>query len=318
MAISNNSKIIALIGQTASGKSALASDLAREYGLDIFCLDSLSIYKDINIFSAKPSAEIRREIVHFGLDMLEIEQKCNAKIFFDLLQNALAVENRGLIIVGGSSFFLKSIINGLSIMPNLTEEKSAKMKEALKNIDPFELLKQIEPDTKINRNDHFRIHKSLEIYFATNLAPSAYFRAFPPVPLLISLGRKIDIYNLKLDKEKLKNNIKKRLEHMLEMGAICEIEDILKAMSKDDLALLREDYDAFFAKFPALKSIGAREAISFLQGKIDLQELKDQIFYHTCQLAKRQGTFNRTQFQNVTSGSAKELKLAISRGLKSI
>jgi tRNA dimethylallyltransferase len=110
-------KEIALIGPTACGKSALAIEIAKECNAFILSLDSLGIYKEIDIASAKPSKKEREEIRHFGIDVLYPNEYFNVAMFFDLYKNAkkeALTKGKNLIITGGSGFYLKAMIEGLS------------------------------------------------------------------------------------------------------------------------------------------------------------------------------------------------------------
>ena len=118
-------QIFALIGASGSGKSALGLELATRYNGEIFSLDSLSIYRHIDIASAKPSQEERARIVHYGIDELEPSEPCSVMNFWQSLESALAQARskgkKSFFIVGGSSFYLKSMIEGLSPMPTLPQ-----------------------------------------------------------------------------------------------------------------------------------------------------------------------------------------------------
>ncbi|WQX04416.1 tRNA (adenosine(37)-N6)-dimethylallyltransferase MiaA [Helicobacter pylori] len=293
---------MALLGPSGSGKSALSIELAQELDAEIFSLDSLSIYKDINIASAKPSLKERKNIKHYALDHLNIDEKNNAQLFKTLLEDAMRVSSKEvLLIVGGSSFYLKSILEGLSDTPKISSEEVVKIEREISTLaDPYAFLKSIDPTIafKIHPNDTYRIHKVLEIFYATHIPPSEYFKANPKKPF----EHAISLFALSMEKSALHNNIKQRTKSMLHSGIIEEIK-------------------ALYAKYPKdsqpFKAIGVKESVLFLEKRLTLKELEEAIISNTIKLAKRQNTFNKTQFNNLYAGSVEEVRHAILKHSKS-
>lgn len=290
----SNKRIIAIIGPTASGKSDLALGLARKFGGEILSIDSLAIYKGFDIFSNKPPLSVRQEIIHHGISILEPYEHANAKLFSEILESKCKSDNRDerpLFIVGGSSFYLKSIIDGLSEMPKLSLDQKMALDSKIKSLQsPFEVLKRIDPSSKINSADTFRIYKALELYFSTGLTQSEYFarhkrRAFP---------HKIEIYNIAVSRDQLKSIIAKRTKNMLDSGAVREVQEAY------------EKY-ANLKSYQCARAIGVKDAIEFIEKKINPEQLENQINKNTLLLAKRQITFNTTQFKNVFSADPKTL-----------
>ncbi|RVZ62383.1 tRNA (adenosine(37)-N6)-dimethylallyltransferase MiaA [Helicobacter pylori] len=293
---------MALLGPSGSGKSALSIELAQELDAEIFSLDSLSIYKDINIASAKPSLKERKNIKHYALDHLNIDEKNNAQLFKTLLEDAMKISQKKiLLIVGGSSFYLKSILEGLSDTPKISGEEVVKIERKIATLsNPYMFLKSIDPNMafKIHPNDTYRIHKALEIFYLTGTPPSEYFKANPKKPF----EHAISLFALSVEKNTLHNNIKQRTKNMLHSGLVEEIK-------------------ALYAKYPKdsqpFKAIGVKESILFLEKRLTLKELEETIISNTMKLAKRQNTFNKTQFNNLCTGSVKEVRHAILKHSKS-
>lgn len=297
----SNPTIPAIIGTTASGKSALALKLARKFGLCIFSLDSISVYKGIDIASAKPSVADLREIRHYGIDLLAPSEKCNAGVFLKLLGEISKNEIQKLLIVGGTSFYLKSIIDGLSVAPKSSDiVESFVAKIAQNRQKAHKLLHQIDSDfaTKISPNDSFRIAKGLQIYFLTHQRPSAFFAQNPRQRLPFN----IKIFELIKAREILRNDIKIRTERMFECGLVDEVRN------------LRQN----FPHSQALKAIGIKEIIAFLEGESSLDEAKEAIIKNTLALAKRQRTFNRTQFPQILRLEENALESALVRFYESM
>lgn len=288
-------KEIAIIGPTASGKSDLALDLAKKMDAYILSIDSLSIYKEIDIIAAKPSQKELAQIPHFGIDYLKPNAYFSVNTFIKLYQEAhqkCKKEKKDLIIVGGTSFYLKSLMDGLSELPKYTPHVLANVQKALLDLPKaYSLLSSMDPQSMqgIQANDKYRIEKMLLIYEASGLTPSAWFALHPPKPLIQDL----DIYNIEISRDLLRQRIGIRTQKMLQMGAI------------DEVALLEQKY----TRTPnAMKSIGIVEILEYLDGKVSYDVMAQNITTHTAQLAKRQQTFNKTQFQNITSAPLEELK----------
>ncbi|GAA8504096.1 tRNA (adenosine(37)-N6)-dimethylallyltransferase MiaA [Helicobacter pylori] len=271
---------------------------------EIFSLDSLSIYKDINIASAKPSLKERKNIKHYALDHLNIDEKNNAQLFKALLEDAMRVSSKEvLLIVGGSSFYLKSILEGLSSMPKISGEEVVKIEREISTLaDPYAFLKSIDPTSafKIHPNDTYRIHKALEIFYSTHTPPSEYFKANPKKPF--EHEHAISLFALHIEKSALHNNIKQRTKNMLDCGLIEEIKALYTKYPKDS---------------QPFKAIGVKESILFLEKQLTLKELEEAIISNTLKLAKRQNTFNKTQFNNLYAGSVGEIRHAILKHSKS-
>ncbi|EJB33022.1 tRNA dimethylallyltransferase [Helicobacter pylori NQ4053] len=269
---------------------------------EIFSLDSLSIYKDINIASAKPSLKERKNIKHYALDYLNIDEKNNAILFKTLLEDAIRVSSKEiLLIVGGSSFYLKSILEGLSSMPKLSNEEIVKIEREIATLsNPYTFLKSIDPNMafKIHPNDTYRIHKALEIFYATHTPPSEYFKANPKKPF----EHAISLFALSMEKNALHSNIKQRTKNMLDCGLIEEIKALYIKYPKDS---------------QPFKAIGVKESVLFLEKRLTLKELEEAIVSNTMKLAKRQNTFNKTQFNNLYMGGVGEIRHAILKHSKS-
>lgn len=296
-------KQLAIIGSTASGKSDLALSLALKHNAFILSIDSLSIYKQIDIASAKPSKTELSMIEHFGIDRLTPDENASVFTFIDeyrRIYDQAARENKNIIIVGGSSFYLKSMIEGLSKIPEFSAETRAKAKEMLLDLDTcHRLLSDIDPRSmqKIASSDRYRIEKMLLIYLESAIAPSEWFEAHPPQPII----SECPVFNLQIDRERLRERIAIRTDTMISTGLI------------DEVAFLEQLY----GRAPnSMKAIGIIETLEYLDGKITKDELATLISTHTAQLAKRQQTFNAHQFDLSVSGSVDELYSAANEILK--
>lgn len=287
-------KQLAIIGSTASGKSDLALTLAQKHNALILSIDSLSIYRQIDIASAKPSAAELSLVPHFGINRLRPDETASVMTFIDeyrAIQTSAEHEKKNIIIVGGSSFYLKSMLEGLSLIPEYSEQTLAQAKSMLQ--DPSRchaILSSVDPVlmTKIAPSDRYRIEKMLLIYLETDTAPSQWFESHPPSPIITDCP----VLDLQIDRALLRERIGRRTAKMIAEGIIDEVAELERC----------------YGRAPnSMKAIGIIEVLAYLDGKISKQEMETLIFTHTAQLAKRQQTFNTHQFDRYASGSADEL-----------
>jgi tRNA dimethylallyltransferase len=274
-------KEIAIIGSTASGKTALSLDIASKTNSIILSLDSLCVYKDIEIVSAKPTLKERGDIVHFGIDEVYPNDEFDVIKFIDLYKKTkeYAIENnKNLIIVGGTGFYLKALIDGLS------QGVDSKITLDIPTNEAYDFLDSIDSKymQKIEKNDRYRIEKAYAIYKQTGLSPSVYFEQNPKIPV----AKDLKIFEILWDKEELKKRIAQRTKIMINSGLI------------DEIIFLEKTY----TRAPnCMSSIGIVETLEYLDGKLTKQELEEKISLNTAKLAKRQNTFNKSQFLNKTS-----------------
>lgn len=285
-------KITAIIGPTASGKTPLALHLAEFLPCVILSLDSLCVYNKINIASAKPSEEELAQVPHFGINIVEPNEDFSVSDFVDEYYRALdfcAKNQKELLIVGGSGFYLKSLLDGISPHPKVPQNIKNQAK-ITPNERKFELLQKIDPKlaTKISPQDSYRLIRAFEIYYTTKMPPSEYFAANPPKPIL----KKCELYEISMSKEELQKRIAVRTLEMIKAGLVAEVS-----------GLLRE----YGVERQWIKSIGIAETADYLDRKLTMPELQAQICTHTIQLAKRQCTFNRTQFKEHFCASSDEI-----------
>ena len=264
---------LAIIGTTASGKSDLAIKVAREFNAVILSLDSLCLYKEIDIASAKPNKDELELVSHFGVDLVMPDMDFCVGDFIDEYKKAklYAQQNNSmLIITGGSGFYLKSMLSGLS-------PKIEPLKIKISDDEIWDLAVEIDKEfcAKFSKNDKFRLHKWYQIYTQTNEIPTQWLQLNTGEPMI----KNLTIYELVWDKFELIERIKTRTKNMLENGLI------------DEARYLFGRYDS---ALKPLNSIGLKEAKDYLDGKINLNELNDWITIHTTQLAKRQRTFNKS------------------------
>lgn len=280
-------KEIAIIGSTASGKTALSLEIALKTNSIILSLDSLCVYKEIEIASAKPSLKERGNIIHFGIDEVYPNEEFDVIKFIELYKKAkdYAIKNdKNLIIVGGTGFYLKALIDGLSL------GIKTKIKLDITQQEAYDLLYSIDKKymKRIEKNDRYRIEKAYAIYKQTGLSPTSYFENNPK----IVIAKDLKIFEILWNKEELKNRISQRTKIMINSGLI------------DEIIFLEKKYN----RSPnCMASIGIIETLEYLDGKLSKAELEEKISLNTTKLAKRQNTFNKGQFLDKTSNIIENL-----------
>jgi len=276
-------KQIAILGPTASGKTDLAIELAHKVNANILSLDSLSIYKEVDIVSAKPTKEEQEGIPHFGIDVLQVDEYFSAATFFDVYHEAKKESEKAgkhLIIVGGTSFYLKAMMEGLSPKPNVMAETKQQITNLLENLScAYEKIASTDPNyaNKIKPTDRYRIEKWYEIYLETGLPATTYYENEKRAPVLEDIA----LFEIDVPRETLRERISHRTQRMIDQGLI------------DEVFMLEKKYTR---KPNPMKAIGIIETLKYLDGQLSLADLHKQISVHTAQLAKRQSTFNTSQF----------------------
>ena len=296
-------KQIAIIGPTASGKSDLAIAMALKYNAYILSIDSLSIYKEIDIASAKPSEDELAQVKHFGVNEIFLDSHFDVAIFVELYKKvAKEAQQKGknLIIVGGTSFYLKSLTTGLSELPHYSDNTKLKVTEMLRDLPRAYTYLQDKDAAymkHIKASDAYRVEKMLLLVIESGMSPTAWFKAYPPKPTIPHL----DIFNIEVERSVLRERIDLRTTKMLEMGIV------------DEIAQLELKYGR---NHNAMRAIGIIEVLEYLDGYVTQKKMLEDISTHTAQLAKRQQTFNRTQFTSSISASLQELPQLITASFK--
>ncbi|MEC9392839.1 MAG: tRNA (adenosine(37)-N6)-dimethylallyltransferase MiaA [Pseudomonadota bacterium] len=277
-------KIILISGSTASGKSDFAMKIAKNVGGEIINADSIQIYKDLNILTARPNIKKEDPSHHMygflnGDDVWSVGDWIKeAKKISDEILNRKMIP----IIVGGTGLYFKAITDGLSpipdIDPKIRKELIADLKkDGLKKL--YSELNKIDPAAGkiINQNDQQRILRALEVYNGTNKKIS-YFWDIKRVKLFNNPFEKVTIT---LPREDLYKKCDVRCEEMMRCGAIEEVEELLKK--------------GYNINAPIMNAIGVNEITEFLNNNIDFTEALDLIKYRTHQYAKRQTTWTKHQ-----------------------
>ena len=279
------SKVISLMGPTASGKTDLAICLKKKFNIEIVSVDSVMFYKEFNIGSAKPDKETLIKFPHRMIDILEPYQKYSvAKFYDDLLLQINDIHSAGKtpLLVGGSMMYFKIFfLGGLSDLKNVTIEVKDHVAEMLEDnglLYLYNYLKKIDHISakKIHFNDKYRILRLLEIYFSNNKKPSDILKKYSSN---VQNFNNLNLSIIPIERKVLHANIEERLNNMLEKGFIVEVEKLKDKYSDSIL--------------PAMSTIGYKQANDYLAGEINYSGMIENILAATRQLAKRQITWLR-------------------------
>jgi len=277
-------KIILLSGPTATGKSSLASKLAEKIDGEIINADSIQLYRDLFILTARPNIE-KEKIKHHCYGILEGDINWSVGNWIDAINEILKeVINRKKvpIVVGGTGFYFKAITDGLSPIPDIDKSIRLKIENELEKNGLEELQKRLaivdpKASEKINPNDKQRIIRALEVYEGTNKRISEFW---------LMKREKIINYesiNFKIDADRkwIYKNCDLRVDYMFENGVIEEVRHLLnKNYSKTS---------------PIMKAIGVDEITLFLNNDITIDRASELIKFKTHQYAKRQITWINNQ-----------------------
>lgn len=274
-------KVVFVAGPTASGKSNLALDLAAKTNGFILNADSVQMYKHLDIGSAKATKEERARVPHFLLDVLEPDQDFTAGDFRRHTLETLKNEKGPAFVVGGSGFYLQALEKGLFQAPKGKPETRAKWEKFLEENGEIALREELvkkDPEwgKKLNVRDHYRVVRALIIIDESGRKVSEMWEEFqknaPPFPYpLMKVA-------LKIPRDVLRGRVRERAMQMLKQGWLEEVEQLLQKG---------------FRETAALKSVGYRECVQYLEQKLNKEELLEQIEISTMQLAKKQMTWLR-------------------------
>jgi tRNA dimethylallyltransferase len=275
--------LIAVVGPTASGKSALAQELARRCDGEIINTDSMQVYRHFDIGTAKPPPEARARVPHHLIDVVAPEEGYSAgRYVADALAvlRDLAERGRTPVLCGGTGLYFRALLSGLAPIPPVPGAVQAEVEAELAaggSAAAHAELARVDPETAagVHPNDPVRIARALAVYRATGRPISAYRRERPfrlPPARVLSLG-------LRWEREALYARIDRRVEEMLAQGWIEEVRGILAL-----------GYDA---RVRPMQAIGYREIAAYLRDGGGQEALAQAIATRTRQYAKRQMTWFR-------------------------
>ena len=277
------SKIILIYGPTASGKSSFAIKLAKKIKGEIINADSMQVYKELRILSARPSQKDYQKIKHHLYGFQSVKKKFSTGDWLKLANNKIQEvkkRNKTPILVGGTGLYFKALTDGLANIPNIPFKTREKIRSLYKKIGSknfFKRLKMLDPLVKnyINPADTQRSIRAYEVKLHTNKSIYDWFKKTK------SNFKENEFYKIYIDlaRDDLLNRISIRAKKMIENGGIQEVRNFIKLRVKKDKT--------------ACKAIGIGEVQEYLNKKIEIEQLIDKISIKTRQYAKRQTTWGR-------------------------
>lgn len=275
-------RVLFLVGSTASGKSQVALELAEKHNGVIVNCDSIQVYKELSIGAAKPSLEDFKRVPHFLYDFISYPHKYTAGDFtrdFSTTIEQIKNDYSFAIVVGGTGFYFQAIEKGMFEAGKADPLIMEKIKLELTESDGperlyAELLKVDSESAKvIHFNDHYRLQRALGVWRTLGKSMSQLRSEMEQKAFQYPLQK----FGIKIEKSELEKRIRQRAEIMLKSGLIEEVKELLKKN---------------YLTWAPLQSVGYRETIDFLQGRMaNKNELIEAITISTRQLAKRQRTW---------------------------
>jgi tRNA dimethylallyltransferase len=278
---------LVLSGPTGSGKSALAVELAERLGAEVVSMDSMALYRGMDVGTAKPDAEQRRRVPHHLIDVLDPWESASVAWWLGRAAECVRdIEARGkrALVVGGTPLYLKALLHGLFDGPPADAELRRRLTEEAERLGSAALharLAEVDPASaaRLHPNDARRIIRALEVWQLTGRPLSAWQTQWPVPSTQYSVLSTQYVLWLDLPREELYARIDARVLQMIEAGLL----DEAAALRRLPRPLSRE----------AAQAVGYREAFAHLDGRVTREETVRLIQLHSRRLAKRQLTWFR-------------------------
>lgn len=273
--------VIVICGPTASGKTALSIELAKKINGEIVSADSMQIYKDMDIGSAKVTKDEMAGIKHYLIDIVSPDERYSVADYKKAAKAAIKEileKSKIPIIVGGTGLYVDSLIyeieyNNIKIDEEYRQLlKSIKENEGLEKL--YEMAQEIDPEAmkKISKNDYKRISRVLEIYHETGKTKTQQ----EAESRLKEIPYNYKVFAIDYERKKLYDRINKRVDIMIENGLIKEVQNLLNK----------------YEEFPtAMQGLGYKEVKQYLENQISKEEMIEKIKQESRRYAKRQITW---------------------------
>ncbi len=281
----SQNKVIIVAGPTASGKSALAIDIALALDGVVINADSMQVYKDMPIISAAPSKEDKQKVEHRLFEIYDPSFHGNVVDWCERAVHEIKSvwkENKIPVVVGGTGLYIENLIKGTTPIPQTSAGVRQEVQEFINQKGLEALWQKVwqvdqQSASRIKPNDVTRLKRALEVYLDTQIPLSEWHRK----PLVRQL-KEAQFFVVKIcpSVEELDARCYNRFDKMIEKGAIEEVRILGERKLSPDL--------------PAMKALGVPELMAYVNGKISIHEAAQQAKLHTRQYAKRQ----RTWFKN--------------------
>ena len=297
------SKIILISGPTASGKSKAALKIAKKLNGEIINADSMQVYKELNILTARPSKTDLNKIDHHLYGFRSVKKEFSSGEWLKLAKKNIKKirdKNKIPVLVGGTGLYFKALTDGLVKIPKIPipiRNKIRRMQNKLGQKKFYLKLLKIDPLVK-NKIDLSDVQRSIRAYEVISFTKKSVFDWYTKTQPSFKKNQFIKIY-IDYPKDELINKISKRVDQMMKDGAIKEVKDFLKLNLKSDSNIF--------------KVIGIREIKEFIDKKTSMHDLKLNIVIKTRQYAKRQRTWSRGQMSDWQKFDAEALSKFIKK-----
>ncbi|MCK4425483.1 MAG: tRNA (adenosine(37)-N6)-dimethylallyltransferase MiaA [Deltaproteobacteria bacterium] len=276
--------LVALVGPTAVGKTALSLRLAKEICAEIISVDSVQVFRGLDIGTAKPSLEEQQQVPHHLIDVADPDEPFDVADFVHKalgIIRSMTLRGKVPLLVGGSGLYLRSLLEGLAPCPG----HDPMVREMLRKISAnqgkralHDLLAGADPEaaSRLHPNDTFRVIRALEVYHQTGEPMSMWHRRHKSTS-----GQRLPCTKIGLvrPRKELYERIDSRVDHMLDAGFLEEVKFLLDK--------------GYSHHLKPLQSLGYRHIIPFLKGKVSFDEAVSQLRRDTRHYAKRQLTWFR-------------------------
>ncbi len=277
------SKIILISGPTASGKSSLAIKIAKKIDGEIINADSMQVYKQLKILSARPDQKKYQKIKHHLYGFHDVTKNFSTGNWLKLVERKIKdvqKRKRTPILVGGTGLYFKALINGLVKIPNISVKSRNQIRNMQKKVGQkkfYKKLLKLDPSLKgkISPTD---TQRSIRAYEVKKFTKKSLYEWFKNTKSNFSDGDFFKVY-IDYPRQELINRINLRTREMIENGAIKEVKNFMKLKVRKDKSVN--------------KAIGLMEIKDFLNKEKDLEQIKEKIAIKTRQYAKRQSTWAR-------------------------
>jgi tRNA dimethylallyltransferase len=273
--------LVIINSPTATGKTELAVNLALEFGGEIISADSLQVYRYLDIGTAKPAMEERRDIKHHLIDVVNPDEEFNAALFSEqarFIIADLAGQKKPVIVVGGTGLYIRALLRGIIDTPDVDKnirDYYRRLRDSHGKEYLYDMLRQKDASAsaQINPNDSVRVIRALEVLEQTgeSITVKQQRHSFADCPYsTYKIG-------LQVDRKELKQRIELRTKKMIEAGLLDEVKSVLDRGYSENLK--------------PLQSLGYKQMIGFLRNKYNWESSIDLIKRDTWQYAKRQMTW---------------------------
>ncbi len=282
------SKIILISGPTASGKSSLAIKVAKKINGEIINADSMQVYKELKILTARPIKENNNKIKHHLYGFQNVKNEFSTGQWLKLVKKKIKEirnKNKVPILVGGTGLYFKALTDGLVKIPKIPNKIRNKIRNIQTKIGQKKFYLKLLKKDKLTKNkiDPTDVQRSLRAYEVIYFTKKSIFEWYKKTKSQYKKDEFLSIY-IDYPKEQLVNKISKRVDKMIKDGAVEEVKNFKKLNLKNDNNLN--------------KVIGIREIKDFIDKKTSFKEMKLNIVIKTRQYAKRQRTWSRGQMSD--------------------